>query len=62
MLSEISQTEKEEYDMISLIGGIWKKEKNKLKQNRNRLIDAENKLVVARKERRGGKVKTSEGN
>ena len=43
MLSEISQTEEYKYHTISLIYGI-----QKTKQNRNRLIDTENKLVVAR--------------
>ena len=40
MLSEISQTE-EKYYMISLICGV-----EKTKQNRSRLSDTENKLVV----------------
>ena len=41
MLSEISQAEKDKYCMFSLISGIWK-------TKQNRLIDTENKLVVAR--------------
>ena len=41
MLSEVSQTEKDKYPMISLICGIYK---NKTK---NKLIDTENRLVVA---------------
>ena len=39
MLSEISQTEKDKYYMISLFCGILKKKKP---------IDTENRLVVAR--------------
>ena len=46
MLSEISQTEKDKDCMISHMCEIIKKKMNK--QNRNRLIDAGNKLVVTR--------------
>ena len=49
MLSEISQTEKDKYHMISLICKT-SKTKQMNKQNRNRLIDTENKRVVARGE------------
>ena len=47
MLSEISQTEKDKYHMISLCGI-----KNKTKQNKetNRLLNTENQLVVAKGE------------
>ena len=46
-LSEISQTEKDKYHMISFTCGIQRTKEMK-KQNRNRLIDAENKLMLAR--------------
>ena len=45
MLSEISQTKKDKCHVISLICGI-----NKAEQNRNRLINTENKLMIARGE------------
>ena len=57
MLSEIRQTAKEKYRMVSLICGV-----QKTKQKRNRLSDKENKLPEGRwvakwmrkvKERRG---------
>ena len=44
MLSEISQLEKNKYRMISLMCGIQKQQQTK----KNKLIDAENRLVVAR--------------
>ena len=58
MLSEISQSDKDKYSMISLISGIWKNAK---------LIDTENRSVVAREGKRrvdkmgegGQKVQTS---
>ena len=56
MLSEISQTEKNEYYMISLICGISKtnKQKNKIneqtKPNKNKHIDIEKRVVVTRGE------------
>ena len=43
MLSEVSQTDKDKYHMISLMCGIFKKSFN----NRNRSKDTENKLIVA---------------
>ena len=53
-LTEISQTEKDKYHMISLICRIKKQKQNKTskqrKQNRNRLIDTEIRLVVTREE------------
>ena len=48
ILSEISQTEKDRYCVFSLIFGIYKTKQ--IEQNRNRLTDTENKLVVARVE------------
>ena len=42
MLSEISQTEKDKYHMISLICGIKKKDKTELVNTENRLVDARN--------------------
>ena len=47
ILSEVSQIEKSKYHMISLICGILKKKKTYL-QNRNRLADFENKLMVTK--------------
>ena len=46
ILSEVNQTEKDKYHMISLICRIFKNDSNELiyKQNRNRLIDLEKKL------------------
>ena len=47
MLSEVSQTKKDKYHMISFIGGILKKwYKWAYTQNRDRLTDLENKLMV----------------
>ena len=46
MLSEISQTEKDKYCMVSLICGIKKKKKVKL-------IETESRMVVARGEEAG---------
>lgn len=43
MLTEINQTEKDKDCMISLICGILKNN-----NNNNKLLDTENKLVVAR--------------
>ena len=54
MLCEINQTRKIK-TMTSLIWGIEKtKQMNRYKQNRNRLTDTENKLMVARGEGVGG--------
>ena len=55
ILSEVSQTEKDKYHMISLILES-KKKWYKLAdiQNRNRLTDIENKLMVTKGERGGG--------
>ena len=52
-LSELSQTEKNKYYMISLIGGTWKKVQMNL-QNRNRPIDIENKLMFTKGKDGGG--------
>ena len=56
ILSEVSQTEKDKYHMIPLTCGIYK-EKKRLKwayfQNRKRLTDTENKLMVTKGERWG---------
>lgn len=49
ILSEIRQTGKGKYHMISLICGISKNKKiKKNKQNRNKAIDIENKLIAAK--------------
>ena len=49
ILSEVSQTQKDKYYMISLLCGIWKIVQMNL-QNRNRLRDKENKLIVTKGE------------
>ena len=49
MLSEISQTVKDKYCMISLTCGI-QKTKQREKKKKKKLIDTENRLVVARGE------------
>ena len=56
MLSEIIQTEKDKYCMISFICGIQKKIQlnTYIYQNRNRLRDIENKVVVTSGKRDGG--------
>ena len=46
ILSEVSQTQKDKY-MILLIGGTPQKMGTNL-QNRSRVVDAENKLMVIR--------------
>ena len=46
MLSEISQSEKDEYYMISLY--MWNLKNKTKKQSRNRLIDTENRLVAVK--------------
>ena len=46
MLSEISQVMKDKYHMIPLL--MWNIKIKINGQNRNRLIDTENKLMVAR--------------
>ena len=51
MLNEISQREKNNCHMISLSYVKPKKQMNKQTKNRNRLINTENKRVVARGER-----------
>ena len=48
ILSEVSQTEKENYHMTSLICGIEKEMIQTNLQNRKRLIDFKNELKVAR--------------
>ena len=51
ILSEVSQIEKDKYHMISFICGIWKKKGYKWTylQNRNRVTDVGNKLMVTRR-------------
>ena len=52
--SEVSQTEKDKYHMISLICGILKKwYKWTYLQNRSRVTDVEDKLTVTKGERGG---------
>ena len=48
--SEISQTEKDKYCMISLICVILKTKQMNKQQNRNKVIDTENKQVITRGE------------
>ena len=56
ILSEVSQTEKDKYHMISLICGILKKlYKWTFIQNRNRPTDIESKLMVTKGESGRGK-------
>ena len=62
ILSEVSQTEKDKYYMIPLIKtniicGIKKWYKWSYLQNRNRLADIENKLMVTKGEREVGRDK-----
>ena len=53
-LSEVSQKEKDGYNMISLICGIFKKwYKWTYLQNRNRSTDIENELMVNKGEGQG---------
>ena len=52
-LNAISQTVKDKYHAISLTWGIWKTKWRK-KQNRNKLTDTKNKLMVARWEEGSG--------
>ena len=49
---KLNNSKKDKYSMLSLICGT----KTKIKQNRNRLIDIENKLVVIRVEKEGGEA------
>ena len=59
MLSEINQTEKERYHMISLTrgiyktNGIYKTKEQTNKKTKTRPTNTENKLVVARGQNRG---------
>ena len=51
ILSEISHKHKDKYHMISIICGIYKKEKwykSAYLHNRSRITDTENKLMVTR--------------
>ena len=50
MQTEISQTEKDKYCMISLICVILKTKQMNKQQNRNKVIDTENKQVITRGE------------
>ena len=52
-LSEINQTEKDKYHMISFICGIKKKKTQGKNPYHTKLIDTGNRLVVARGEGRG---------
>ena len=46
-LSDVSQTEEDKYNMISLTCGIYRTQEMN-KHNRNRLTDAESRLMVHR--------------
>ena len=52
ILSEVSQKEKDEYYMISLISGIQHMAQMKLFTEK-KIMDVENRLVVAKTERKG---------
>ena len=54
ILTEISQTEKEKYCMISLICGIQKIQQTSEYNKKRKPTDVENKLVVTSVERKGG--------
>ena len=66
MLSEISQTEKDKYCMISLLCRIWKikqtGEYNNNNQKNTRLTDVESKLMVISGERERGRGNIGVGN
>lgn len=48
MLSEINQTKKDKYCMVSLICGIyWEKKKKDRKKTKNELMETESRMVVA---------------
>ena len=53
ILSEVSQTEKDKYD-ITYMWNLKKWYKRTYLQNRNRLTDMENKLMVTKGESGGG--------
>ena len=57
MLHEIHQTEKDKYCTLSRIWNLKSKASEWIQQNRKRLTDIENKLVVTRREREGGSGK-----
>ena len=60
MLSEVSQSKKHKYHVISVVCGIWEtKQRSKGKEeetgkSRHRLLTTENKLMVTRGEAGGG--------
>jgi len=56
ILSEVSQTEKDKYHMLLLIVESKKWYKRTYSQNRNRLTDLENKLMITKGERVAGGV------
>ena len=51
ILSEVGETEKDKYHMISLYVDSKKRYKRTYLQNRNRLTDIENKLMVTKGKR-----------
>ena len=56
ILSEVRQTEKYKYRMMSRVWNLKKKKKLYkciFSENRNKVIDIENKLIVIRGERQG---------
>ena len=57
----MKKSEKDKYQMISLICWISKTKQTYKQQNRNRLTDTESKLVVARGEVSGGLGEIGEG-
>ena len=57
ILSKVSQTQKEKYYMLSLMWNlIFKKVQRTYLQNRNRLTDIKNKLMVMKGETLGGGI------
>ena len=52
ILSEISQKERDKYHMISLISGIWYTAQMNLSTEK-KIVDLENRLVVAKGEGEG---------
>ena len=66
ILSEVNQSEKDKYHMISLMWNLRNKtnkqrEKKKRDKSRNRLLTIENKLMVTRGEVGGGMGETGDG-
>ena len=62
-LSEVSQTDKDTYHMMALVWNlILRKKDDLILQNRNRLTDIENKMIVTKGEMWGGGINQELGN